>query len=131
MKTNNKPTALERLELRRSKYQCEADECISSLDNNFDYLQENMASLLLRFSAKAIQSALPPFVQSLFSTTDNGRQNYGDGNIIIEDNDSDNGFFNKIKKQAIVILPIIIEEVKPILISMLMSKAKGMFSKRK
>lgn len=62
---NKKPSSIEALHKRKIQLQVKSDALTGVLDDNFQYLQDNLGSLLGQATVDAVSSKLPPFVQNL------------------------------------------------------------------
>jgi hypothetical protein len=117
-----KLTPSEVLQRQKIRLQVKSDALIGSLEDNFDYLQKHIGSLVSDSALSAVVSKTPPVVQSLFGKRDRDRYP-----------DSESGSFNAaslLAEGALTIIPLFMKGPKGWIARFLASQAKKLFLKR-
>ncbi len=125
----HKITELEKLQLRKIRLKAEADVHVHALDEHFDYLQNNIGSLLVNSALTAAQSKMPPFLQGLLPVfLGGGSDRRPDRHSQVAVQSSKAG---TMIDQVIEILPFLFKGAKPVILAFVLKKIRGFFLSRK
>ena len=108
--SSTKSTPLEVLQKQKARLHLKSDALIETLENDLDYVQHNMGTIISNSIVDAVLSRTPPLVQSLIGK---GKK-------------SEDGAFNHlgIVEGALDILPIFIKGPKGWLVRLALSQLK-------
>lgn len=111
----NKLTPLKNLQRQKIRLQVKSDALVDVLEENFEYLQTNIGSLVVDSTMETITSKMPPFVQNLL-----GKGEASPSSLKAE------GFVDK----TLDILPFFMKGGKVIIVSFLLKKLKKLIFKK-
>lgn len=124
-KKSHKISQLERLQMQRIKLQSEANTHWSALDSHWDYLQDNLGSLVLASTINTAKSKLPPVIAGLIPSL--GEKN-------IEEKNDSRSKPSRLSASTEVLLDLALDAVpflfkgrKSVIIALVLKKIKNLF----
>ncbi len=114
-KKSEKSSELERLHLEKMRLQKEADASLQRLDEQWDYLQSNIGSLLMGTVASTVKSKLPPPVQQVISSFES------------KDRKRISPHVSSLIDKALDFVPLFFKGIKPLAIVFALKKIKKLF----
>ncbi len=128
MKETKKLSALEKLKIEKLRLKAEEQVYIQSLDDNFSYLQDNLAALLFDAGVTAVKKKASPYISRFIGGSDN-RLLSGNQKEELQGKDS---ILNLLLDQIINIAPFFMKGgFKSLLVSFLLKQAKNFLFKKK
>lgn len=124
--TKKKLSPLEALEKRKLYLQLKSDALVDVMDTNFQYVQDNLGSLIGQATTDAIISKLPPFVQNLLGKGE--KKESETPSLISTDNLAK---YDTYVESALDMLPMFFKGFKGVAITFLLKKAKDLIFKKK
>ncbi len=122
---SHKITQLERLQMQRIKLHAEAEAHWSALDDQWDYLQDNLGSLMMGSAINAVKSKLPPVIAGLLPSS--GGKSTDNKTMVKSKSSGLSATAESVLDMALDSIPFLIKGPRAVIIALVLKKLKKLF----